>query len=77
MEKTSKIISALHLKQSICCKIDLLVVILHSRLIYQRHLNSFGFNDKLCDWIQVILVSAKLLVSVNGKNMVFSNSKGV
>jgi hypothetical protein len=74
-EETSKIISALHQMQSICCKIDLLVVMLHSGLIYQRHMNYFGFNDKFYGWIHVIFELAKLLVSVNGKQHGFFKYK--
>jgi len=41
-------------------------------------LNSFGFNSKLCGWIQAILESAKLSVAINGKqHEFFSFSRGV
>ena len=41
-------------------------------------LKSFGFNSKFCGWIQVILESAKLSISINGKQHGFFNcTRGV
>ena len=38
-------------------------------------LKAFGFNSKFCGWIQAILESAKLYVSINGKLNGFFNCK--
>jgi hypothetical protein len=41
-------------------------------------LNCFGFNDTFCNWIQVILKSAFLSISINGKSEGYFNcSRGV
>jgi len=41
-------------------------------------LKAFGFNAKFCEWIEVILRSAKLSISVNGKQYGFFNcTRGV
>jgi hypothetical protein len=41
-------------------------------------LKTFGFNDKFCQWIHVILQSAFLSVSINGKSHGYFNcNRGV
>lgn len=41
-------------------------------------LAAFGFDQKFCNWIQAILMSAKLSISVNGKATgYFSCKRGV
>lgn len=41
-------------------------------------LNAFGFNQKICNWIEAIPLSAKLSISVNGKaSGYFSCKRGV
>ncbi|PNX79615.1 ribonuclease H, partial [Trifolium pratense] len=41
-------------------------------------LNRFGFNEKFCNWIHVILKSAFLSISINGKSEGYFNcSRGV
>jgi len=40
-----------------------------------KFLNAFGFNEKFCGWIKEILESAKLSISVNGKQNGFFNCK--
>jgi len=43
-----------------------------------RVLKAFGFNDIFCNWIQSILASAKISISINGKlHGFFSCSRGV
>lgn len=38
-------------------------------------LQSFGFNIQFCKWIEIILLSAKLSLSVNGNAIGFFNCK--
>lgn len=40
-------------------------------------LQSFGFDSKFCSWVKVILNSAKLSFSVNGRPVGYFNCKGV
>lgn len=40
-------------------------------------LAAFGFGDKFCSWIKVILMSAKLSFSVNGRSVGFFSCKRV